>query len=417
MGGDVALAVDVLVTWIGAAGLARYVTAVGTGPQAGALERRARFLLGTVATALFIRGFSWLAPESTTLAFLTFAAVSLLPMAMTVLAEGLMRRHVPLWMKVLSSSATVLSLAANALRFALTGPRAVALIGLTTLVALLVTLVALGVILFRRDRTSLSNSENALVRICVIMSVIALPLVATDFRFDLGWPMVRLGSLGALLLCYTLLRQPQENIRVARWLSDVASLLLRAFFFGALVTVALQTMRVDVITPVLVLGIALVMLFSIMDRVRDVERATPQTLVLRWLGRERPATWEQFARELRALPLTADAIMLDETSLGAYDTASLVAAFSSSIVLPLANLRVLRDSARSTARGADELSDLLERHGATHVGLLAEHPVRLLVVTVPELPGQRDMEYSLAAIVRRGRQVATEPCHHVSPCR
>ncbi|MEP6989886.1 MAG: hypothetical protein ABJA80_03075 [bacterium] len=405
-GGDVAFAVDVLVTWVGAAALARFVIVLGRHRHGTPLEPRARFLFGTVAALLFLRGFSWLWPESTALAFLTFVPVSLLPIPMTVLAEGLLRRHVPRWMKVLATTVAAMALLANLTRFVFHGEAAVVRVGMVTLGALVVTLVALGVVLLQRDRASLSRSENALVRVSVIATAIALPLVATDFRFDLGWPMVRLGTLGTLLLCFTLLRQPQENVLVSRWLADVGRLVVRAVFFGGLVAIALQSTAPSTLVPILVLGVAIVLAFAVLDRLSDVERTTLHTQLLRWLAREQPATWQQFARELRALPLTADADVLDEPRLQAYDRASVIEAFPShTVVQSLANLRALRESTRQLARGADELSDLLERTGATHVGLLSANPLRLLVATVPDLSGLRDVELSLAAVVRRGQRV------------
>ena len=410
-GGDVAYAVDVLVTWIGAAALARYVMVVGSGGERSPLERRARFLIGALAALLLVRGFSWLIDTSRALAFFTFVPAATLPLAMTVFAEGLLRRHVPVWMKLFAAGTTAVALLANLARFFVNTERWLGVISMITLSGLIASMSALGILLVRRDRDSLSKSENALIRVCIIVTVIALPLVATDFRFELGAPPVRLGTLGILLFCYTLLRQPEENVRVSRWLGDVSRLVARALLFGALFAVAVRPSGSGTVIPILVLGVALVLAFAVFDRLRDIERSTPQTLLLRWLGRERPASWQQFARELRALPLTADAEVLGGDALAPYDPASLVQAFESSIVHSLAHLRALRDSNRTVARPADELSDLLERHGATHVGLLSAHPVRLLVATAPELAGMRDVELALAAVVRRGQQVNPEEMH------
>ncbi|CAN5451657.1 hypothetical protein BH09GEM1_BH09GEM1_36850 [soil metagenome] len=409
--GDVAFIVDILVTWIGAAALARYVMVVGSVGERSPLERRARFLIGALATLLFVRGFSWLSPDSRWLAFLTFVPVALLPLAMTVFAEGLLRRHVPAWMKIFAATSTAIVLLADLSRIFVVSERRLAVISMLMLGVLLASMSALGALLVRRDRASLSKSENALVRVCIIVTAVALPLGATDFRFELGAPPVRLGTLGILLFCYTLLRQPEENVRVGRWLGDVSRLIARALLFGGLVAVAISSTGMETIVPILVLGSALVLAFAVFDRLRDIERSTPQTLLLRWLARERPATWQQFARELRALPLTADAELLEGHALAQYDSASLVQAFDSQLVHSLAHLRALRDSTRSAARAADELSDLLERHGATHVGLLAANPLRLLVATAPELAGMRDVELALAAVVRRGQQVSAMEDH------
>ena len=55
----------------------------------------------------------------------------------------------------------------------------------------------------------------------------------------------------------------------------------------------------------------------------------------------------------------------------------------------------------------DQLLDLLERHGATHVAALTRQPLRLLMATLPELPAASDPEIALAGVVRRGQSAAT----------
>lgn len=410
---DVALVVDVLVTWIGAAALTRYVMVVHGRGERSALERRARFLAAVLASLLFVRGFSWLAPTSVMLGLLTFVPVTLLPLATTVFMEGMLRRHAPRWMKTLAVTATVVAFLANLLRLFTSDPKAIVTIGYIALAALLVTLSALGVLLFRRDRATLSRSENALIRACLIVTLIALPLVVTDFRFDLGWPMVRLGTLGALLFCYTLLRHPQENAHVWYWVSDVARLVGKAVLIGLFIAVALRPTNGDVLVPMFVLGVAIVLASAVFDRLRDIQRTTPHTELLEWLARPLPASVTRFARELRLLPLTSDAVLLDESDLVPYDRAALVAAFpKDTVVQSLSGLRALRSSPDAqAARAADELTDLLERNGATHVGMISIDPVRLLITTTPELPGMGDVELAFAAVVRRAQRISERERH------
>src|SRR5262249_34348388 len=150
------------------------------------------------------------------------------PIGMTVFVEGLLRRHVPQWMKLLATIGTVIGFVANVVRIPLRAAAVPLVAGFVTLIVLLATLAALGLILIRRDRASLSRSANALVRACTVVAVLSIPLAVTDFRMDLGWPVVRLGTLGALLFCSTLLRQPQENVSVSRLLGDLSLLVARA---------------------------------------------------------------------------------------------------------------------------------------------------------------------------------------------
>ncbi|MFI5039927.1 MAG: hypothetical protein ACHQCG_08295, partial [Solirubrobacterales bacterium] len=55
--------VDVLVTWVGAVTLVRYLVVIRRRRERSPLERRATFLIGVLAALCLIRGFSWLRPD------------------------------------------------------------------------------------------------------------------------------------------------------------------------------------------------------------------------------------------------------------------------------------------------------------------------------------------------------------------
>lgn len=400
-GRDLAFVVDVLVTWTGAVALGRTALVFGRNDARSTLETRARALLVMLALALLIRGFSWLAPASALLAFLAFVPISLLPLAMTLFVEGLLRRHAPLWMKWLAAATTTIAFLANGARLIDSSPRAAFGVGLVMLGALVVSMAALGFVLVRADRSGLSRSEIALIRICGTVAALGVALAVTDFRFDLGWPSVRMGTLGALLFCYSLLRRPEENTKLRGWILDFSRLVGRALLATAALAVALQTLRRETLVPLSILAVAVVFSFAIADRLRGVEGKIAFLDLLEWLAREPASSREAFVAELKTLPLTADATVVDEAALASYDRDAIARAFPpTSAVLSLARLRALREEASHGARGADDLTDLLENRGATHVGLLSVSPTSLLVVTVPDLGG-RDVELALAAVTRR----------------
>jgi hypothetical protein len=398
--------VDVLVTWIGAAALLRYRIALGRRRERSALERRAGFLVSALALLLLLRGFSWLRPDVRWLGVAMLLPATLLPLAMTLFVEGLLRRHVAHWIKWLAVGAT--SLAATTTIALAVLHRDDTLGSYLLLVALLVTMAVLGVVLARRDQASLSRSENGLVRACLAVTLLGLPLVATDFRFVTGWPPARLGTLGALLFCYTLLRRPQEHARLAWWARDVGGLLLRAGVVCLLLAFAVRTAPRELMVPLFVLATALVFALAIADRLADANAARMELALLRWLARPAPTSLRGFVRELHHLPLTADALVVGAEDLAPYDHDALRAALSAGKpVHSLARLReeraVSSGSHATAARGADELTDLLERSEMTHVALLSSHPIRLLLANIPELPGAGDAEVALAAVLRHGQ--------------
>jgi hypothetical protein len=398
--------VDVLVTWVGAATLLRYRIALGRRRERSALERRTGFLVSCLALLLLLRGFSWLQPDIRWLGIVMLLPATLLPLAMTLFAEGLLRRHVPRWTKWLAVALTATAATTTiVLGMAHTSDARVTYV---LLAALLTMMGVLGGLLARRDRASLSRSENGLVRACVLVTLIGLPLVATDFRFDLGWPISRLGTLGALLFCYTLLRRPQEHARVAWWARDVGKLLLRAGVVCLLLLVALRTAPRELLVPLFVLATALVLALAIADRLAQSNVSRTEAALLRWLARPPATTLHGFVRELHHLPLTADALVIEQEDLAMYDRSALRAALGTGRpVHSLARLReerAVRSEGRAeAARGADQLTDLLERTEMTHVALLTGQPLRLLLANIPELPGAADAELALGAVVRHGQ--------------
>ena len=276
------------------------------------------------------------------------------------------------------------------------------------LASLLIMMGVLGVVLGRRDRASLSRSENGLVRACLIVTLVSLPLVATDFHLDIGWPTPRLGTIGTLLFCYTLLRRPQEHSRLAWWARDVGRLLLRAAIVCLLLLVALRTAPRELLAPLFALATALVLSVAIADRLTNTNVSRTEAALLRWLARPPANSLQGFVRELHHLPLTADALVIEAPDLTMYDHDALCAALATGKpVHSLARLReeraVRTERRAAAARGADQLTDLLERTEMTHVALLSASPLRVLLANIPELPSAADAELALGAVVRHGQ--------------
>ena len=398
--------VDVLVTWVGAVTLIRYRYALGRRRERSALEKRTGFLISALALLLLLRGFAWLSDDDRFLGAVMLLPANTLPLAMTLFVEGLLRRHVARWIKRLAVALTIAAATTTIVvrSFSGTSPWP----NYVLLASLLVMMGVLGLTLARRDRASLSRSENGLVRACLLVTLLALPLVATDFRFDVEWSLPRLGTIGTLLFCYTLLRRPEEHAHLAWWARDIGRLLLRAAIVCLMLLVALRTAPSNLMAPLLALATTLVLAGAILERLSESRGSRSEAALLRWLSRPPASSLHGFVRELHHLPLTADALVIEERDLAMYDHDALCAALASGKpVHSLARLReertVRSESRQLASRGADQLTDLLERTEMTHVALLSSRPLRVLLANVPELPGAADAELALGAVVRHGQ--------------
>ncbi|HET9011754.1 MAG TPA: hypothetical protein VFN38_08050, partial [Gemmatimonadaceae bacterium] len=294
--------VEVLVTWVGAVTLIRYRYALGRRRERSALEKRTGFLISALALLLLLRGFGWLSDDDRLLGALMLLPANTLPLAMTLFVEGLLRRHVARWIKWLAVALTVAAVTTTIVvrSFSGTSPWP----NYVLLASLLLMMGVLGLTLARRDRGSLSRSENGLVRACLLVTLLALPLAATDFRFDVEWALPRLGTIGTLLFCYTLLRRPEEHAHLAWWARDIGRLLLRAAIVCLLLFVALRTAPANLMAPLAALATTLVLAGAILNRLSETRGSRSEAALLRWLSRPPAKSLQGFVRELHHLPLT-----------------------------------------------------------------------------------------------------------------
>lgn len=403
MGAD-AVAIDVLVTWIGALGAASYLLHIVRNPSRSPLERRAVLLLGVLTALLTIRGFAWLQPD-VRLNRLTFAVATLLPLAMALFVEGLLRRHLPRPAKLLAAGSSAFFFAMNL------GPSAMrALLLFRVFAGVLVGMMALlGYFLLSRRRDTLSPAENRLVSGCLLAMLAGLPMAASDFRLELGFPPQRWGAVGVLLFVYTLVhlaRLPEHagwRLRELGWLALQALLLSGMGAF-------LSPRPMEVWGHALPLAAAVVLLFATWERLRHAGTAQRQERLLRWLAHAPTGSREALVRWLRHYPLTEQHLLLGPEELRAYRAASLAALFGRSRTCSGARFRQIGpDAPRESQEAAEQMADILERYEMTHACLLSTEPLHLLLVNLPEMGGNRDAELELEVIQRHASLAVLGP--------
>ncbi|HET9227662.1 MAG TPA: hypothetical protein VFR31_13400, partial [Thermoanaerobaculia bacterium] len=214
---------DTVVSWLGGLGALSAWVYLGRGESASLQQRRARLLLGAFAALLLVRGFFWILPSGR-LFQLTFVPATLVPLGMALFVEGLLRRHLPLGLKLLAAGGSAFFLILNLAGVLRRGsPWVLAFAGFE-----IVLLAALGWIVLRRDRTGLSPAENRFIEGIWLALLLAIPLVLTDFRGGLGWPPARLGALGVLIFAHALLRPASRSGGKLALLGEIASLAVRA---------------------------------------------------------------------------------------------------------------------------------------------------------------------------------------------
>jgi hypothetical protein len=399
-----AVLVDVAVTWLGAAGCAAYYGFVRSRVAGNPAARAELFLFGTVFLVLFVRGFWWL-ERAPALGRLVFAASTLLPLAITLFVEQVLRRHHPFWLKVFAALTTIVFFVWNLATW-LPGSA-------TGLVAFLgcfvVTLGASGVLLVRERGGELGEREASIASALVFAACLGIPLAVTDFREEITAIPVRLGALGPLILIYALLTvESAGRLSMPLWARVGAMALFAAALAGAfaLVQVGPGPAWPDALLRGLPVAAAWVLVSAILNRMMALHAESRAGSFLRWLLHARLESLDGFLVSLRRLSLAADYVALRADDLRAYRVDRL-------FELPEAKRGPLSVAlARSWIRDeqhldeAEQLVDLFTRHQMTHALLVSVEPPLVILLQLPQATDRFIGEVRAGVIQRIARRLA-----------
>lgn len=315
-------------------------------------------------------------------------AAAMVPLAVLVLTEGLLRRHAPGWVKTGVGTATVAFVILALFPAALVDPAR--LVGLLIFQA--VTFVLVGWLVVSRDRAGLSAAENLMVSRLALSLVLLIPAAAGDFLVQiLGLP-VQVSPLAVLFLCW--LTVSLGRAEAGQW-TAVRGFIVIVCAAGA--ATGLVTMAADLTASGAVLTGAAVLAAMLVaaiwnDAVRAVEEERSMSLLDRMAGAgDDPIT---FLRSLQADPMVEGAVLLDLPDLADLDPATLNRIFDRSPVVRRAQV------AGHEATEAEHLAHLFARFDATHLICATRSPLRLLALNMPTLATSPRAELELRVVQR-----------------
>src|SRR5882672_1800937 len=149
---------DAALSWMGALGAWTALTHMRSGEARSFQERRAVLLLAVLSALMLVRGCFWVLGPARWLFILTFVPAVLVPIASVLFVEGLLRRHLPLILKITGAGITAIFLILDLAGLMQRDHRCV----VAFMVLEVVLFAALGLVLLLRDRTSLAPAENRL---------------------------------------------------------------------------------------------------------------------------------------------------------------------------------------------------------------------------------------------------------------
>ena len=392
---------EALVSWLSLFGVATAFRVYWIQTARTRLELCIMFLLECLGALLLVRGFFWITGLAV-FGVLTYCAAALIPFAILLYVEALLRRHFPRWAKVFVLAGTafflVLALAGRLHADPLWLP-------VFTSYVFAMQLVLSGAIVFH-DRADLAPIEERAVGAIAVAVALILPFVATDLAADLGLRMARVGSVGILIFVHAMVvaSEPRSNARTM--LSANLAVIACATLLGALQAYVIGDWRAATIARSAAMFACIVLLVMIHTRVRAHGQIARGPGLVRSLATADTRTTDGFLRVLERLPMVANYRLMREAELRAYDHWTFPEVFRAreESVITRNQLRRAPSGARTRTRASDaayhaeQLEDLLEREGMTHAVLIRESPVALLLVQIPSAGLEQSAIAQLALI-------------------
>lgn len=320
---------------------------------------------------------------------LILLGAALIPLAVLLLAEGLLRRHAPLWAKLYVGAGTLLfGLSAFWFSDSIDPIRLWGLLIFQTSGFLIAALLVLT-----RDKSSLSTAENRVVERLALSLFLLIPMAAADFLIRVLDLPVQVSPLAVLFLCWLVvsLGRGQSQHR-APLFSFVAILLATLAAGGFIVLMAGMGRDAAILTISVILAAVLVAVLFIESQALKAEERSQS--LLRHMAEDRSPDGVSFLRRLQAHPLVEGAALIEGDALADLDAAVLSRIFAAS--------PVLRRTDPPFAGGAegDHIDHLFNRYEASHILLADVAPMVLVALSMPSISASPRAEMELAAVQR-----------------
>lgn len=349
-----------------------------------------RFLFGVRITMLLFAGRVLLALTGVAAFRIpVLLGAGLIPLAVLLLTEALLRRHAPRWVKLLIGGGTV-AMVISAFWYGdgIDPLRTYILLGFQV-----VSFCLAGWLILTRDAASLSGGENAMVVRLGLSLIAFIPMAAGDFLMDhLGLP-IQFSALAVLILCWLAIGLSRARFGQGEVVQSLLLFIAVASSTGGLIAFLGGFGRNDALLCI-ALTLAAGLAVAILQDARAL-RAEAQSLgLLRQMARARMDEPLAFLRGLRSHPLVEGAVVLRGVALAGLQAETLAAIFAAAPVLRRTAPPALGPAAD------DHIAYLFDTYAATHVMQVRADPPVLVALTMPALATSPVAELELEVVQR-----------------
>ena len=352
-----------------------------------------RFLLGLrVMMMLFAGRALFVMTDIQFFRFFILLGATLIPLSVILLAEGLLRRHAPLWAKVWVGAGTIIfAILSFWWSDSIDPPRLWGLLGFQ------LSGFFIGAwLVLTRDKTSLSVAENQTVERLALSLFLLIPLAAADFlMIFLGLP-AQISPLGVLFLCWLAVSLGRAQAQHRAPLVSFLAVVLGAGLSGTVVA-SMAGMDKDATILTLAVILAAVMVAVLFIEAQTLRSDEQSQTLLRHLAEDRSRDALGFLRGLQAHPLVEGAVLIDANQLRDLDAHVLSHIFRVAPVLRRA------DPPFKDGEEGDHITHLFRLFDASHILLADDAPLTLVALSMPSLATAPRAELELAAVQRVAR--------------
>lgn len=328
---------------------------------------------------------------------LVLVAAALVPLAVLLLTEGLLRRHAPAAVKLLISGGTCVFLVT-----AMWYSDSIDPARLYSLLAFQITgFVLSGWLILTRDKGSLSAGENAMVVRLGLSLFLLIPLAMGDFLLlRVGLP-IQLSAMGVLILCWLAigLGRPHQGHRATLFSFGVMS--VAGVFVGGMISFFAALGPNGYLLVVATITTTLFLLAVVQDA-RSLLLEEQSMGLLRHLASAKTDDAMGFLRSLQDHPLVEGAAVVNPQSLGGLQDDTLARIFAAAPVLRKA------DPPHLGAAADEHIDYLFARYAATHIMQAVENPRVLVALSLPSLGASPSAELELQVVQRMATLMANK---------
>lgn len=349
-----------------------------------------RFLFGVrITMVLFIGRALMIVTGIEAFRILVLFAAAVIPLAVLILTEGLLRRHAPPLIKtVMGGGAILFALSSLWYSDSIDPARLFSLLGFQILGFLLS-----GWLIINRDRASLSANENAMVVRLGLSLILFIPLAAGDFLLlYIGLP-IQFSALGVLILCWLAIGLGRAYQGHRATLFNLALMVGAAIAVGSMISLFAELGRDGFLLTIATIMTTLFVV-TILTDARALRLEEQSIGLLRHLAEAKTDDPMVFLSDLQDHPLVEGAVVVSEESLKGLDAAVLATIFSKAPVLR----RV--DPPQLGPVADDHIDYLFQTYAATHVILGVHQPRVLIALSMPSLSASPSAELELQVVQR-----------------